>query len=207
MSYVGLSKIDPTGHSPEEEADGEEAEEEDCPCTVYDSKDVRATQVQLQAFRARNDPDAGAEAMINILHLEIAQKILNIINLTGAGVANSLDDAIREIIDAGLLPSAQNTAEGIRNIWENVNSGVLNRRRQVMWIKVEGECCREARFPSLFDPYYDDYQDWYRCGAAGMIDATDPRNTLQKIVDNLESCKAKAKQAFDCKSLMGSRKG
>ena len=55
----------------------------------------------LQAFRARNDPDAGAEAMINILHLEIAQKILNIINLTGAGVANSLDDAIREIIDAG----------------------------------------------------------------------------------------------------------
>ena len=157
----------------------------------------------LQAKRIAGDPDTGADGLMTIFELEIAQKLLNIINAGTGGV----DQAILELIDGGLLPSAIDTADGIREIWDELNSGILNRRMQTMWIKVEGECCTESRVPLIWDPFYKSYEKWYRCDAAGDIDSTDPQGSLEQILNNFESCKAKAKQAFDCESIMGSRKG
>jgi len=140
---------------------------------------------------------------MTIYELEIAQKILNIVNAGTGGV----NQAIQELIDAGAFPSAGATVEWIREIWDKVNGGVLNRRMQTMWIKVEGECCTESLLLFLFDPSYKSYEKWYRCDAAGDIDSTDPRGSLEQISNNLQACQDKAKQSFDCESEMGSRKG
>lgn len=47
----------------------------------------------------------------------------------------------------------------------------------------------------------------FSSSAADDIDSTDLRRSLEQIVGNFESCKAQAKQNFDCKTIMGTPKG
>ena len=111
---VGLSKLDPSGHSPIDDDS-----EDDCPCEIYESRDLKPTAMQLQAWRTQGHPDTGAEGELTILNLEIAQAVFNVMNLAGAGATNSLDDAIAELANIEMFPTAGDTVDGIRSIWEN----------------------------------------------------------------------------------------
>ncbi len=171
-------------------------------CTPFAKKDVAAVHFGMQSWDVGNNPGAGDDAVIDIWTIEIAQKILNIIAIRGAGSTKSIDDIIKEIVDAGGNPSSKNTVDAIEQIWSKRQKLGIRRQFQALFIKVRGKCCRQGKYPWSSN-YWDKYDYWYRCDAAQKIDLTRPEDVAKKLDRNLQQCIKNAEAAFDCKTLMG----
>ncbi|TWT80306.1 hypothetical protein CA13_17190 [Planctomycetes bacterium CA13] len=199
--YSGLDKTDPIGLSPDNSK---------CGCEVYDKQDVTVTGFALQPERTAMPPGAGENAEILLHELEVFQRLVNIMDLAGSGGAN-LQEAIATPIAEGIdifgMPAAGNEdiVQAISNIWSKENGGILNRRSQVIWVKVKAKCCTVPLFPMFSSNYYATYEKWYRCPQL-PIDMTDSKS-IDRLQTLLQTCQQQGKSDFDCRKEMGNAKG